>query len=170
MRRVIWLLVCFLLAGSLGFGIGVAVPLYRDSRHRDLSQYSPEDRKFIETFQLMVRMKWADERATHTLEDPQKKTEERRQSLLDELQSIAETQRQVHPPELDSLIEAQAGVANLRLAFFEEADGKAQAAKTYLTKAQDYLKQAGWQDYSESNLRSMMQARPGTGSGKANGE
>jgi hypothetical protein len=128
-----------------------------------LFSYSAEDRKFVETFQLMTRLKWADERATAALEDPQKTTEERRQRLLEELQSIAEAQQQPHPSELDSLIKAQAGIASLRLALFEEAGGKAQAAQEYLTRAQDYLKQAGWRDNSESNLRSIMQPQPGSG-------
>jgi hypothetical protein len=115
----------------------------------------------------MTRLKWADERTKVALEDQQTSPEARRQSLIEELQSIAEAQQQTHPPELDSLIKAQTGIATLRLAYLEEADGRAQAAKAYLTRAQDYLKQAGWRDYSERGLRSLMQPQPSAASGKA---
>ena len=163
MRHVLWVLLCFLLIGSLGFGVGVAVPLYRDSRHRDLSQYPSDDRQFIETFQLMAQLKWADERAALILEDKHRSADERRRVLQEALRSISEDEQSVHPPDLASLIKAQAGIVSLRGALFEESVGNSQAASSYLSKAQKYLQDAGWRDCSEVKLRAIMQ-HPSTGS------
>jgi hypothetical protein len=119
---------------------------------------NPRGKDFLNTYDLFARLWSINVGSAMRLEDP-KETPKRRREYLNLLLDTAQNGRaRVTDPGALTLVDVEIGITDVRLAMVEEAAGNLPASHTWMQKAEDTLKQAGWKDYSEPHLKKLVLA------------
>jgi hypothetical protein len=151
----------FVLMFLVGAGFGLYAGWKPSSRRERLREgrpfENPAGREFLKTYDLMARVRSLGVGSTLRLRDPKYGPEGSREYLNLILDTAQQGKKQVTDPAALTLIDVEIGLTYVRLAMVEEASGNPPASQTWMLKAQNTLKQAGWKDYSEAHLKTLVQ-------------
>lgn len=153
----------FSLMFLVGAGIGVFAGFKLSSSHERAREWhallNPEGQQFLKAYDLIARLRLADMGAATRLQNPKESPEHRREYLNLILDAVQKGRAGVTDPATLTLIDVETGITCARFGMVEEAAGNLPASQTWMQKAQNTLKQAGWKDYSEAHLREIVRAQ-----------
>jgi hypothetical protein len=140
-----------LLSGVLGVGGGVGLSLLQSARQSKVLD-TPEGRRFLATQNTMAHLMTLRMNFELCADTP----DARKATLHTQLATIQSIKDNLANPDLLPLIEVQNGIAHGQLALVEDSSGNRQAYAEQMSAAGKAFKAAGWTDYSESNLRTIL--------------
>jgi hypothetical protein len=151
---------------ALLFLAGVGLGLFAGWKHSSTRERlregrafgDPKGRDFLKTYDLVARLRTFNLGSAMRIQDPKDSPQRRRESLNLILETAQEGRASVSDPATLTLIDVETGITDVRLSMLEGDAGDLPTSQAWMQKAQSTLKQAGWKDYSEEHLKTIVQA------------